>query len=217
MREYDINLIPADVLERETLIYRGKRWLFLAGAVLVFLLALNLVIKIMNNNSLKEMDALSSAGEMASGKGIQSQEIAVKGQELLKMRGKIGYLLQKGPVLGVFSSIDKAINHNIMLTHIEIMSQFPNMQNGINAAAGNESYFSNSTGVKMPGGKNNVLILRGMSQSNSDIAAMLAELSKNEIYTSVNLMYSRSGDLEDGMPINFEIECILNNVISVKE
>src|SRR3989304_485811 len=124
MREYDINLIPDDVLERETLIERGRMWLFIAGGVLIFLLALNLAIKILNNYSSKEIAALSSGDERGSGE---------------------------------------------------------------------------------------------MSQSNSDLAAMLAELSENEIYTSVNLKYSRSGDTEDGMPVSFEIECMLSNVSQAGE
>src|SRR3990172_6029888 len=113
MREYDINLIPDDVLERETLIERGRMWLF--------------------------------------------------------------------------TSIDKAINHNIILTHLEIMSQYSYTQKGINQGAGKGGYFSNAAPVKVSGGKDNVVIIRGMSQSNSDLAAMLAELSEDEIYTSVNL------------------------------
>lgn len=217
MREYDINLIPDDVLERERLISRGKMWLFLAGGVLISLLALNLVIKIMNNDFLKEIAALLSAGERASGKMMQAQEIQTKEQELLKMRETIVSLSQKGPVMSVFYSIDKSINHNMRVTYLEMISPYPYMQNSIKAGSGNGSYFSNTIPVKVSGGKDNVLIIRGMSQSNSDLAAMLAELSKHEIYASVNLKYSRSGDLENGMPVSFEIECMLNNVISVRE
>src|SRR3990170_5499408 len=123
MREYDLNLIPDDVLERETLIQRGRAWLYLAGGVVIFLLALNLAIKTMNNYSSKEIAILSSAGERASGEMMQAQEIQVKEQALLKIRERMGHLTHKGPVIAVFSSIDKAISHNIMLTHIEISSQ----------------------------------------------------------------------------------------------
>ena len=217
MREYDLNLIPDDVLERETLIQRGRAWLYLAGGVVIFLLALNLAIKTMNNYSSKEIAILSSAGERASGEMMQAQEIQVKEQALLKIRETTVHLTHKGPVIAVFSSIDKAISHNIMLTHIEISSQYSYMQKGINQGAGDSSYFSNTTPVKVSGGKDNVLIIRGMSQSNSDLAAMLAELSKNNIYTSVNLKYSRSGDSEDGMPVSFEVECMLNDVIQERE
>ena len=217
MREYDINLIPDDVLERETLIQRGRVWLFLAGGVLIFLLALNLAIKILNNYSSKEIAALSSGGERVSGEMMQANAILTKEQELLKMRETIGHLSQKGPVITVFTSIDKAINHNIILTHLEIMSQYSYTKKGINQGAGKGGYFSNAAPVMVSGGKDNVVIIRGMSQSNSDLAAMLAELSENEIYTSVNLKYSRSGDTEDGMPVSFEVECMLSNASQAGE
>ena len=78
MREYDINLIPDDVLERETLIERGRMWLFIAGGVLIFLLALNLAIKILNNYSSKEIAALSSGHERVSGEMMQADAILAK-------------------------------------------------------------------------------------------------------------------------------------------
>src|SRR4030065_245408 len=160
MREYDINLIPDDVLERETLIERGRMWLFIARGVLIFLLALNLAIKILNNYSSKEIAALSSGNESVSGEMMQANAILTKEQELLKMRETIGHLSQKGPVIAVFSSIDKAINNNIILTHLEIMSQYSYTQKGIHQGAGKGGYFSNATPVRVSVGKDNVVIIR---------------------------------------------------------
>lgn len=217
MREYDINLIPDDILERETLLHSVRARLFLAGGVLVFLIALNLMIKIINNGSAKEIAALTSAGERVSGEMMQVKEVQAREKELIKMREMFGHLLQKGPVIGVFSSIDKAINHNIVLTHLEVISQYPNIQKGVHEGAGNGSYFSSTAPARVSGGNDNVLVIRGMSQSNSDLAAMLTELSNSEIYSAVNLKYLRSGDVEDRMPVSFEIECMLNNVIPAGE
>lgn len=195
MREYDINLIPADVLEHETLIHRGRSWLLIAAGVLIFLFVINMTIKIMNNYVSKEISVLSSASEKFSREMMQTRDIRLKEQELLNIREKIGFLSQKGPVMRVLSSIDKAINHNITLTHIEIRSQYPN-----------------AMPVKGSGGKDNTIVIHGMAQSNFDVATMLLELSKNEFYESVNLRYSRLGDLEQGRSVIFEIDCSLKNL-----
>ena len=195
MREYDINLIPNDVLESETLILRARSWLLIAAGVLIFLFVINMTIKIMNNYVSKEMSALSSASEKFSREMMQTRDIRLKEQELLDIREKIGFLSQKGPVMRVFSSIDKAINHNITLTHIEIRSQYPS-----------------ALTVKDSGGKDNTIVIHGMAQSNSDVATMLLELSKNEFYESVNLRYSRLGDSEQGRSVIFEMECSLKNL-----
>lgn len=195
MREYDINLIPNDVLESETLILRARSWLLIAAGVLIFLFVINMTIKIMNNYVSKEISALSSASEKFSREMMQTRDIRLKEQELLNIREKIGFLSQKGPVIRVFSTIDKAINHNITLTHIEIRSQYPN-----------------ALTVKESGGKDNTIVIHGMAQSNSDVATMLLELSKNEFYESVNLRYSRLGDSEQGRPVIFEMECSLKNL-----
>src|SRR3972149_1160149 len=144
MREYDINLIPDDVLERETLIERGRMWLFIAGGVLIFLLALNLAIKILNNYSSKEIAALSSGDERVSGEMMQANAILTKEQELLKMRETIGHLSQKGPVITVFAAIDKAINHNIILTHLGITSRDPYTHKGSEEGGPKGRYFSNA-------------------------------------------------------------------------
>ncbi len=213
MREYDINLIPNDVLESETLILRARSWLLIAAGVLIFLFVINMTIKIMNNYVSKEMSALSSASEKFSREMMQTRDIRLKEQKLLDIREKIGFLSQKGPVMRVFSSIDKAINHNITLTHIEISSQYPSLQKSMNeGAGGSNSYFRNSMPVKESGGKDNTIVIHGMAQSNSDVATMLLELSKNEFYESVNLRYSRLGDSEQGRSVIFEMECSLKNL-----
>lgn len=212
MREYDINLIPADVLEQETLIRRGRSWLFLAVGILIFLFIINMTIKIMNNSALKEINALSSANETVSKEMIQTKEFQMKEQELLNIKDKIGRLSQKGTVMKVFSSIDKAINYNITLTHIEIRSNYAYTQKSITEKPAGGSYFSNSVPVKDPGGRDNTIVIQGMARSNSDIAFMLAELSENDLYESVNMKYSRSGDSEKGKSVDFEIECFLKNL-----
>ncbi|MCC7201527.1 MAG: hypothetical protein IT393_02530 [Nitrospirae bacterium] len=217
MREYDINLIPDDILRREALMQRMKSWVFLAAGVVLFLIALNLGIKIMNNHALKKITALESAGEMVSGKMIQENEVQARELELLKLKDTVGHLSKHSPVMAVFASVDRAINYNTVLTHLEFSSQFPALQKSGKGAAGSGSYFSNTAPVRVSGGNDNMLIMRGMSLSNSDLAVMLAKLSDNNIYSSVNLKYSRSGDLEDGMPISFEIECMLNDMIYVSQ
>ncbi len=218
MREYDINLIPDDLLKREALLQRMWTWLYVSGGVLAFLITVSLLIKIMNNHSMKEITVLTAEGESVSGDMIQFREMQAMEHELIKMRNIAGHLSQKGPVVGIFSSIDRAINHNIVLTHIEILSQYAGMQNGANNdGTANSGYFNNAAHVKAPGGKDNVLIMRGMSRSNSGLAAMLSKLSDNDVYSSVNLKYARSGDVEDAMPVSFEIECMLNKTIPVRD
>lgn len=217
MREYDINLIPNDVLESETLILRARSWLLIAAGVLILLFVINMTIKIINNYVSKEISALSSASEKFSREMMQTRDIRLKEQELLNIREKIGFLSQKGPIMRVFSTIDKAINHNITLTHIEMRSQYPSLQKSMqksmnDGAGGSNSYFRNSMPVKESGGKDNTIVIHGMAQSNSDVATMLLELSKNEFYESVNLRYSRLGDSEQGRSVIFEMECSLKNL-----
>lgn len=212
MREYDVNLIPSDILERETLIQRGRMWLFLGSGIVLFLFMVTMTIKIINNSISKEISELSSVNESVSEGMSQTRDFQMKEQELSNIKDKIGHISQNGPVMNVFSSIDKAINYNITLTHIEIRSTYSYNKKGITEKPSEGGYFSNTAPARDSGGRDNTLFIRGMARSNSDIAAMLAELSANNIYESVNMKYSRSGDSETGKPVDFEIECLLKNL-----
>jgi hypothetical protein len=209
MREYELNLIPADIIGHEAARQRGKSWILPGIGLLVFLILINMTIKTVNNSISQDKAAITSTGEKVSKETRDIQQLGVKEKELTAIKGKIGYLTRKGPVMEIFSTIDSAINDNITLTHAEIRYNFPYLTTGDKGEVAGKGYFTSGAPVRDIRGQavaENSVILRGAARSNPDLAAMLAQLSKSPLYAGVNLKYSKISDGEKGKPVAFEIE-----------
>jgi Tfp pilus assembly protein PilN len=55
-------------------------------------------------------------------------------------------------------------------------------------------------------------LLRGMAKSNRDLARFLELLSRSDIFSEVNLKYSREGTSRERDRVEFEIETHLKNI-----
>lgn len=212
MREYELNLIPADIIGHEVVKQRGKSWILLGIGLLVFLILINLTIKTVNNSISHDKAVITTTGEKVSKETRDIQQLGVKEKELTAIKGKIGYLTRKGPVMEIFSTIDSAINDNITLTHAEIRYNSPYLSTGDKGEVAGKGYFTSGAPVRDIRGQaaaENSVILRGVARSNPDLAAMLAQLSRSPLYNSVNLKYSKISEGEKGKPVAFEIECRL--------
>ncbi len=212
MREYELNLIPADIIEHEAAKERGKSWIFLAGGFLVFLIFVNILIKAAGNSISQDIAAITTTGEKVSTETADIRQLGVKEKELTAIKGKIGYLTQKSPVMEIFYTIDSAINDNTTLNHAEIRYNFPYLSAGDKGETKGKGYFTSVVPVRDIRGQaaaENSIILRGAARSNPDLAAMLAQLSRSPLYSAVNLKYSKISEGEKGKPVAFEIECRL--------
>lgn len=215
MRESELNLIPSDIIEQEVLKERIKFWIFLVIGCLLFLFSVNILLKIVNITIAKDITILSSTNEGLSKEMIMVKQLDVREKELLGIKEKIQHLSQKGSLIDIFTVIDKSINDNITLTHFEVRynDSIITSAEGKRDSSG-KGYFSSSPAGKNPGSQManaNAVVLQGNALSNIDLAAMLTQLSKQPLFTKVNLKYSRTGEAEQGWPIMFEIECRLSN------
>lgn len=215
MRESELNLIPSDIIEQEVLKERIKFWIFLVIGCLLFLFSVDILLKIVNRSTAKDITMLSSISEGLSKEMVMVRQLDVREKGLLDIKEKIQHLSQKGPLINIFTVIDKTINDNITLTHFDVRYNDSNMTSaeGKRDSSG-KGYFSSSPAGKNPGNQMtnaNTVVLQGSALSNIDLAAMLTQLSKQPLFSKVNLRYSRTGEAEQGWPIVFEIECRLSH------
>ena len=215
MRESELNLIPSDIIKREVLNQRIKFWIFLVIGCLLFLFSVNILLKIVNRSIAKDITILSSTSEGLSKEMVMVRQLDVREKELLGIKEKIQHLSKKGPLIDIFTVIDKTINDNITLTHFDVRYNDSNITSaeGKRDSSG-KGYFNSSPAGKNPGSQMtnaNAVVLQGSALSNIDLAAMLTQLSKQPLFSKVNLRYSRTGEAEQGLPIVFEIECRLSH------
>lgn len=219
MRECEINLIPADIIAREAFQERVKSWIFLAVGGLLFLIAVSISIKAANNSISKEIATLATRSEKLSKEMVEIKEVDIREKELLNIKDKIHYISQRGPMIEIFAAIDRSINDSITLTHFEINYNFPyiliaNKENSIGTGYFNSNISAKTmTGQKM--GKNSI-ILQGAASTNTDLAAMLKQLSGDPLFQTINLKYARAGESEKSKTITFEVEGTLTDKIGGK-
>jgi len=215
MRESELNLIPSDIIEQEVLNERIKFWIFLVIGCLLFLFSVNILLKIANRTIAKDITILNSTSEGLSKEMVMVRQLDVREKELQGIKGKIQHLSKKGPLIDIFTVIDKTINDNITLTHFDVRYNDSNMTSAEEKKdSSGKGYFSSSPAGKNPSGQManaKVVVLQGSALSNIDLAAMLTQLSRQPLFSKVNLRYSRTGEAEQGWPIMFEIECRLSN------
>jgi len=215
MRELELNLIPSDIIKQEVLKERIKFWIFWMIGCLVFLLSVNILLKIVNRSVAQDITILSSTSEGLSKEMVMVKQLDVREKDLLGIKEKIQHVSQKGPLIDIFTVIDKTINDNITLIHFEVRYNDSNVTSAEGKRdSGGKGYFSSSPAGKNPGSQMtnaNAVVLQGSALSNIDLAAMLTQLSKQSLFSKVNLRYSRTGEAEQGWPIMFEIECRLSH------
>lgn len=218
MRESELNLVPADIIEHEAVKERVRFWIFRAIVILLFLFFVNILIKIANNSISSGIAILESESERLSREMVGFKELDTREKDLLNIKERIQDLSKKGPMIDIFTAIDRAINDNIVLTHLDVHYSYSNLSlENKKVEAIRKGYFgSTSTGRDRPSGlssgqamEGNIVILKGAAQSNADIASILAGLSVQPLFRSVNLKYSRTGESGNIRTVMFQIECKL--------
>ena len=211
MRDYELNLIPPDIIQHEIFKERIRYWIFVFIGCFLLVLITNIAIKVVNNSISREINILESNVKRLSAEVTEFSLIEIKEKEMVNIKERLIRLSQKGPMMDMFAAIDNSINNGIILTHLE--ARYDNQNVLVNKEESSQGgYFnsnppSNLTNVQKTG--DNIVILQGTSQSNSALASLLSQLSDQTMFNDIALKYIKTGEAENGKTIMFGIECRL--------
>ncbi len=221
----EINLIPCDVILREKSQGRILMW---AGVIL-------LIIPLLLGFYVIEQRKISAAEGIIADLSLKKMEIEKmihqlnilqdKRDRLARKERVINTLLNKRSISLVFAELEKDMNKNVWLTSFDFKDDFSVMKRGGNGGDSEEWVETGYFIVKqdLPETQNNsqaeapdiTARLRGMAKSNRDLAQFLEQLTRSDIFSEVNLRYSREG--RQGRPgglhmVDFEIETYLKHI-----
>jgi len=223
IQAHEINLIPSDVLTGEKVQRRIWIWsgifllivLFLSGAYGVEQKKISAVKGVITDLSIKKDEIEKMIKQLAT---LQEK----RDRLALKERG-INMLLNKRSISLLFAELDKDMNENVWLTSFDFQDDFASMKS---SGKGDDSdtwvetgYFivkQDRSGTKKASQQEApavTTVLRGMAQSNRDLARFLEALSGSEIFSEVNLKYSREGKSGAPQMVEFEIETQLRRFL----
>lgn len=211
MRDYELNLIPSDIIQHEVFKERIRHWIFVFIGCFLLVLITNIAIKLINNSVSREINRLESEVKRLSAEVIEFNLMEIKEKEMLNIKERLSRLSQKGPMMDMFAAIDNSINDGIILTHLEAKYDNPNILVN-NEGPSQGGYFSSnpqSNPQNVHKNEGSILMLQGTAQSNSFLASMLSKLSEQTMFNDVTLKYLKTGEAEKGKTIMFEIECRL--------
>ena len=218
----EINLIPCDVILREKT--QSRIWMW-AGAILMFIVLL-LGFYVVEQRKISAVEGLIADLSL---KKLEIEKIIHQVNILQDKRDRLGRkervintLLNKRSISLVVAELEKDMNENVWLTSFDFKDDFSVMKRG---GKGEESDTWVETGyfiVKQDrsGTKNNsqaeapevTARLRGMARSNRDLARFLEQLTTSNIFSDVNLRYSREGTSGRLHMVDFEIETYLKPI-----
>ena len=211
MPDYELNLIPSDIIQQEVFKERIRYWIFVFIGCFLFVLITNIAIKVVNNSISREINILESNVKRLSAEVTEFSLIEIKEKEMVNIKERLIRLSQKGPMMDMFAAIDNSINNGIILTHLEARYDYQNaLVNKEGPSQGgyfNSNPPTNLTNVQKTG--DNIVILQGTSQSNSALASLLSQLSDQTMFNDIALKYIKTGEAENGKTIMFGIECRL--------
>jgi Tfp pilus assembly protein PilN len=218
----EINLIPPDVVLREKTQRRMWMW---AGIILL------LIFFLLGGYGVVQREISAAEGIIAdlSSKKIEIEEtvkqlkiLQEKRDRLARKERVINALLNKRSISLLFSELEKDMNENVWLTSFNFRDDFSVMKSTgkgeDNDAWVETGYFivKNDRSGKNKKSQNDAplvsALLRGMAQSNRDLARFLELLSTSDIFSEVNLRYSREGTSGERDKVEFEIETQLKNI-----
>jgi Tfp pilus assembly protein PilN len=214
----EINLIPNDVILREMTQRRIWMWAGILLLLIVFLAG-------MYGAGQREISHIEGVIADLSLKKLEIEEMVKQVNILQEKRDRlsrkemvINSLLNKRSISLLFAELEKDMNENVWLTSF-------NFQDDIASGKGEDSdtwvetgYFivKNDRSGKNKKSQNEApsvsTLLRGMAKSNRDLARFLELLSRSDIFSEVNLKYSREGTSRERDRVEFEIETHLKNI-----
>ena len=218
----EINLIPCDVILREKT--QSRIWMW-AGIILLFITVLLGVYGV-------EQRYISAAEGVIADLSLKKLEIEEMIKQLNILQDKrdrlarkervINELLNKRSISFFFAELEKDMNENVWLTSFDFRDDFSVrkssgkgedsgtwVETGYFIVKNDRSGNQNSSQKEAPAV---TALLRGIARSNRDLAHFLEQLSTSEIFSEVNLRYSREGKSGGLDMVEFEIETHLKNI-----
>jgi Tfp pilus assembly protein PilN len=214
----EINLIPNDVILREKSVRRIWIW---AVAIILFISCL------LGGYGVEQRKISAAEGVIAdlSIKKLEIEEMVKQFNILQEKRDRlarkeriINALLNKRSISLLFAELEKDMNKNVWLTSF-------NFKDNISSNKGDDSDTWVETGyfiVKNDRSRKNkrsqneaspvTTLLRGIATSNQDLARFLEQLSRSDIFSDVNLKYSREETSREREKVEFEIETQLKDM-----
>ena len=218
----EINLIPYEVIMREKILRRIWMW---AGIILLLIIFLTGIYGIEQKgiSDIEGVIADLSLKKLEIEEMVKQVNILQEKRDRLARKEKvINTLLNKRSISLLFAELEKNMNENVWLTSFNFQDDFSARKNsgkGEDSDAWVETgYFivKNDRAGKSKKSQNDTpsvsTLLRGMAESNRDLARFLELLSTSDIFSEVNLRYSREGTSRKRDRVEFEIETQLKNI-----
>jgi Tfp pilus assembly protein PilN len=214
----EINLIPNDVILREKSVRRIWIW---AVAIILF-------ISCLLGGYGVEQRKISAAEGVIADLSIKKLEIEKmvkqfnilqeKRDRLARKERVINTLLNKRSISLLFAELEKYMNKNVWLTSFDFKDNISSSKGDDSDTWVETGYFivKNDRNRKNKRSQNEAFsvttLLRGIATSNQDLARFLEQLSKSDIFSDVNLKYSREETSPADEKVEFEIETQLKNI-----
>ncbi|UCH81612.1 MAG: PilN domain-containing protein [Nitrospiraceae bacterium] len=222
LRKREINLIPPDVILREHVQKRIWMWSGIIVLVIMFLAGMYVY----------EQREISAVNEAIAHLSIKKNEIEdmmkqvkilqEKRDRLARKERVINMLLHKRSISLLFAELERDMNENVWLTSFEFKD--PSSAANTTGEGQNDDdwvetgYFivrKNNKAKKKDAENERPVVtaeLRGMALSNKDLARFLEKLSASNMFSDVNLQYSREDTSGDGGLVEFAIETKLKDM-----
>jgi Tfp pilus assembly protein PilN len=217
----EINLIPPDVILREHVQKRIWRWSGIIVLVITFLAGMYVY----------EQREISAVNEAIAHLSIKKNEIEdmmkqvkilqEKRDRLARKERVINMLLHKRSISLLFAELEKDMNENVWLTSFDFKDPSSTNTTGKGQNDGDwveTGYFivrKNNKAKKKDDDNEPPAVtveLRGMALSNKDLARFLEYLSASDIFSDVNLQYSREDTSGERGVVEFAIETKLKDM-----
>ena len=89
MRDYELNLIPPDIIQHEIFKERIRYWIFVFIGCFLLALITNIAIKVVNNSISREINRLESEVKRLSAEVNEFSLIEIKEKEMVNIKERL--------------------------------------------------------------------------------------------------------------------------------
>jgi len=178
--EYELNLLPADILEEESCKERIKIWAYGLIGILLICLAMGVTIKHSISSLNRDIHLLQSIKMGLLEEKSQIGAIKEERGKILKLRREFKDLTGQGPLMGIFKAIDRSIDGYTTLTRV----------------SGTFNHTSSDA-----------LEIQGITPSMVRLGNMLQKLAASPVFKDVQLVHASQGKSDRDHQILFKIKC----------
>ena len=182
--EYELNLIPADIIEEESCRERIRIWSYSLLIILIIFAGSSLAIRHNITTLKKDIDILQSVRTGLLEERSNLRAIKAEREKFIEFNRQFEGLSQQSPLIRIFKAFDKSIDSYTTLTHL--------------------------SGTFISALSNTVKI-QGITSSTMRLGEMLHKLATTSIFKNIHLTYASQGESRKGHPILFEIECEISS------